>query len=181
MKLRLIYLSILLIFGCNHVEKKDQSELTEKLKIDTSKVAVLTYDPNNLKHKVVFDNCVNTELANNDLNKIDLTLEKIIAKQNIQQKKDFPIISQRFPEENYKLEDFIIRKNDYNRQYIVVLNQNGEKEAWVNLFRSDAAGLKDFNWKTIIVWAHGGGTMFFNFKINLTTNKYYEVWFNAEA
>lgn len=181
MKLRLIYISILLTFSCNHFEKKDQLELKEKLKIDTTKVSVLIYNPNNIKHKIVFDNCVNTELSNKDLDKIESALEKVIAKQNIQQKKDFTVINQRFPEEKYKLEEFIIKSSNYNRQYIAVTNKKGEREVLVNLFRSDAPGLKDLNWKTTIVWAYGGGTLFFNFKINLTTNKYYEVWFNAEA
>ena len=181
MKLRLIYFSILLTFGCNNIEKKNQSELKEKLKIDTSKVAVLTYNPNNIKHKIVFDNCVNAKLTNDDLDKIELALEKVIAKQNIEQKKNFPFINQRFPEENYKLEEFIIKNKNYKRQYIAVINKNEEKEVLVNLFRSDIPELKDFNWKTTIVWAYGGGTMFFKFKINLATNKYYDVWFNAEA
>lgn len=181
MKLRLICFSFLLTFGCNNIESKKQSELKEKLKIDTSKVAVLDYDPNNRKHKIVFDNGINTEITNTDLKTIDVALEKIIAKQNIQQRKKFALMNQMFPEEKYKLEDFIIKKHNYKRQYIAVLNKNGEKEMLVNLFRSDVPGLEDLNWKTTIVWAYGGGTMFFNFKINLTTNKYYEVWFNAEA
>jgi len=79
------------------------------------------------------------------------------------------------------LSDFIINVDNYKRQYIAVLNAKGEKEVLVNLFQKDIPDLKEGNWKTKIVWAHGGGLLFFKFKINLSENKYYDVWINAEA
>jgi len=177
----LIYFIILLILtNCNRFEK-EKYDLKEKVKIDTSKIAILTYNSNDIKNKIIFGNSLNTELSNTDLTKIELALKSVVDKVNIQQEKRFATLQKDYPIENYQLSDFIINVDNYKRQYIAVLNAKGEKEVLVNLFQKDIPDLKEGNWKTKIVWAHGGGLLFFKFKINLSKNKYYDVWINAEA
>ena len=177
----LIYFIILLILtNCNRFEK-EKYDLKEKVKIDTSKIAILTYNSNDIKNKIIFGNSLNTELSNTDLTKIELALKSVVDKVNIQQEKRFATLQKDYPKENYQLSDFIINADNYKRQYIAVLNAKGEKEVLVNLFQKDIPDSKEGNWKTKIVWAHGGGLLFFKFKINLSKNKYYDVWINAEA
>ena len=156
-------------------------ELNEKLKIDTSKVAILPYDPKDLRDKnwIHFgDNKVNSELTNDDLRKIDETAEIVISNQIIKLKKYYEPIRKEDPDYYYRQTNHVINLNNYKRQYVAVINEKGEKEVWVNLFCDD---IEIHHWKTEIFGAHGGGWCFFQFKLNLTRNKYYDAWFNAEA
>lgn len=174
----IVFLSTL--FNCNHLQNKIDDSNTAVLKVDTSKAVVLEYNSKDKKHKIIFENCKNSFLTNEEIEKVEITLDKIIAKQNIRQKELFQIMSKKYPEEKYKLFEFLVKKENYKRQYICVNNEDGEKEVFVNLFCKEFYPfLKD--WRKKLVWNYGGGSCFFNFKINFDKNLYYSVWFNAEA
>lgn len=106
-------------------------------------------------------------------------LKHIIDKQNPIQVKLFEKYSKIYPEENYTLEAFMIREKDYVRRYLVVENLRGEKEIYVSLICDEIA--KEFDWKKYVSDGHGGGSCLFSFKLNPTTNTYYDVYFHAEA
>lgn len=67
----------------------------------------------------------------------------------------------------------------YSKQCIVKLNDNGEKEVWVNCFFNDDISFSD--WKHNIVQVEDGGEYFFNFKINISNKKYYKLIINGSA
>ncbi|HEY3251387.1 MAG TPA: hypothetical protein VGK25_09750 [Ignavibacteria bacterium] len=73
------------------------------------------------------------------------------------------------------------RKPDgYNKQFIGAINDKGEKIIWVNCFcKSEANSFKD--WKTRVVMVKDGGNCFFNLKVNVDKNEYYDIFVNGDA
>jgi len=175
-RITFLLLSIALT-SCTKNENKTIDQ--EPLKIDTTRVSIIKYNLANPECKYIFENVTNAELTNTDLKKIEDALDKIILKQNPLQIERFEEVSTAFPNENYKKEDFLIKKEEYIRRYLVVNNQKGQKEVYIALACDSIA--KDFNLKNRLMQGHGGGSCLFSFKLNLDTRKYYDVYFNAEA
>lgn len=128
---------------------------------------------------MVFETGTNSNLNNEDLDKIEFTIDEIIKKQNPIQIQWFKEISKIYPKENYKKEDFLLKKAEYIRRYLVIKNLKGEKEVYVALVCNEIA--KSFDFRKTLKQGHGGGACLFSFKLNIDTNKYYEVQFNSEA
>lgn len=179
MKLKLAIFFILIILNSCSKSKNGLLVNSNTLKIDTSRVSVIKYDSTNLECKQIFQESNNATLNNEDLNKIEFTIDKIIEKQNPIEIERFKQLSKDYPKENYKQEDFILKKKDYLRRYLVVKNLKGEKEIYVALVCDFIA--KDFDFRHTLKQGHGGGSCLFSFKLNFDTNKYYDVYFNAEA
>lgn len=169
-----------LIFALSSCAKKD-NEYTNpaSLKIDTSRVSIIKYDSTNLDCKKIFKNGTNEYLNYEDLDKIEFAIDKIIEKQNVIEIQRFEGLLKSFPKENYKEEDFIIKKKEYIRRYLVVKNLKDEKEIYVALVCDSIA--KDFDFRKTLKQGYGGGSCIFSFKLNLDTNEYYDVYFNSEA
>ena len=75
-------------------------------------------------------------------------------------------------QEAYKI-DWVA--TEYSKQLVAVTNSNLEKIVWVNCF----CGNLNEQLKTQILIVHDGGPCYFNFKINLTTGKYYDLLVNG--
>lgn len=178
MKLKVVMFFILITLNSCSKSKKS-SELNSNLKIDTSRVSIIKYDSTNIDCKIVFKTGTNSYLNNEDLDKIESTIDKIIKKQNPSQIEWFKESSKNHPEENYKKEDFILKKAEYIRRYLVIKNPQGEKEVYVALVCDEIA--KSFDFRKTLKQGHGGGACLFSFKLNFDTNEYYDVQFNAEA
>ena len=77
-----------------------------------------------------------------------------------------------------------LNKHKYWKQIVVAVNSKGEKEVWVNClceipdFEDDNHYWRD-RWQTKICIVFDGGSCFFNFKINLSTKKYYSLEVNG--
>ncbi len=63
------------------------------------------------------------------------------------------------------------------RQYVPVINKNGEKEVWINFF----CGVHHNEWRNDIVVVFDGGNCYFNVKVNLAHMKYYDLIINGYA
>jgi len=178
MKLKVVIFFILITLNsCSKNNKTPESN--SNLKIDTSRVSIIKYDPANLECKIVFKTGTNSYLDNEDLDKIEYTIDKIIEKQNPIQIEWYKESSNNYPEENYKKEDFILKKTEYIRRYLVIKNPQGEKEVYVALVCDEIA--KSFDFRKTLKQGHGGGACLFSFKLNLKTNEYYDIQFNSEA
>lgn len=59
----------------------------------------------------------------------------------------------------------------FQRQHWPVINENGEKEVWINFFCSDEKPISTDN----IILVLDGGNCYFNIKINLTKKTYNEL------
>jgi hypothetical protein len=110
-----------------------------------------------------------TTLDKADLAKIDVILEQCVKDYNSGQEAEFN--KWRQLDSALKKEDFLISLADYYRQYVPIMNEENEKEVWVNAFCYHAGD----KWKTEIIKVEDGGKCYFNVKINLTKGTYYNM------
>lgn len=73
--------------------------------------------------------------------------------------------------------DLKIDLKKYYRQYVPVINNNNEKEIWINCM----CEVYDINWKTEVISVADGGECFFNLKVNLSTKKCFNFIINSYA
>lgn len=178
MKTRILLLLLITLISCTKNQNKTEDQ--GPLKIDTARVSIIKYNlANNPECKFIFEDVTNAELTNTDLKKIEDAIDRIIKKQNPKEMEWYERVKKMYPEENYKKEDFVLKKEEYIRRYLVVKNKKGQKEVYVAMVCDDIAKLYDF--KKTLKQGYGGGSCLFSFKLNLDTRKYYDVYFNAEA
>src|SRR5690606_3023640 len=148
--------------------------ISDIYKADTSIIAILPLDTTQYW---IFKNNKPTDLTTDDLHKIEVILTKSIDDYNSDQEKQFTEINNKHPKYKLSKKNFIIDLTRYKRQYVATLNSKGEKEVWVNCFCNS----HNRDWKTEIIVVKDGGNCYFNLKINLTTEKYYELMVNGDA
>jgi hypothetical protein len=148
---------ILIALGCNSKKRTNVKLPPRSIEvnnlIDKEIYTVLQYNVGDS----IFKNAVSSELTTRELSDIQRILEDAIAKVNLARKTKFDL-------------------NKYKRQYIAVINKNGEKEVWVNCFCQ-----YDETWTRNVVVVLDGGNCYFNLKINLSKNKYYDFYVNGMA
>jgi hypothetical protein len=123
---------------------------------------ILQYEPNNQFYQNLFKNGVPADLTEIDIENINKILQEAINNYNNSEK-------------TWKND---IDLSKYNRQYVAIVNENGEKEVFVNCFRSEDIRKKE-HWKNGLIFVVDGGNKFFNIKINLTKLSYYELKVNG--
>jgi len=169
-------LIFLLFCGCmqaNHTSTAVQNKVP--LKLDTSKYAILRFDTS---ENYYFDKKVKQDsLSNEDMPEVEHLLDSAIT--------DYNKIEGRYYEqslrENHSIPAAVYDPrikdiSNYKRQLIVVKNLSGEKIIWVNCFNDY---ISHPNWRKYIVSERGGGTWFFNLKINLTSRRVYDFTVNG--
>lgn len=116
-------------------------------------------------------------LTNSDIIEIEKQLKTCIEKYNLEQEKNYELMSKNNPQYKLDKNNYIIALKNYKRQLIPVINEKGEKEVWVNCFCDGG----ETYWQKEIVLVEDGGNCFFNLKINLFTKKYYGLMVNGVA
>jgi len=122
---------------------------SKKPHFDKSKIAFIYYDQSR-----IFKNATQANLNEIELLEVEKILKKCIAESKIS-----------------------INVNKYYRQYIVVKNDKGEKEIWLNCF----CNVSNLNWKKEVIHVSDGGNCYFNLKINLSLKTCYNLIVNGEA
>jgi hypothetical protein len=141
-----------------------QVEQTNRIKIDTSKTAIIQFNPKSI---YPFDSTFQqSELTQGEVNVIDSLLIACIKDYNSRLDK------------KHKQWTIDPKKYNYRKQLIVVENIKGEKEVWVNCFCNTWG---NDNWKREVLNVHDGGQCYFNFKINLTAKRFYNLIVNGVA
>ncbi len=161
-------------YGQTKTETKNKDKNQNTYNIDTSVIAVLSFDTT---RNWVFKDSKPTDLTNIDLLKIETILNQCINDYNPDQERQFKEVYDKHPEYKLDKKNFIIDLTRYKRQYVAVINSKGEKEVWVNCF----CGAGNQNWKKNLIFVRDGGNCYFNLKINLTTEKHYELSVNGDA
>ncbi|SFE91722.1 hypothetical protein SAMN05518672_11245 [Chitinophaga sp. CF118] len=175
MALRLLpSILILTIFVTNsfvawgQVSNKNQGNINRfenktNLKFDTSKTAIIKFDS---KSNWPFDSTYKAAmLTQKELQVVDSFLLVCVTDFNNSLDKD------------YKWWSIDLKQRNYRKQLIVVVNKNGQKEVWVNCF----CRVRDDRWKTEMFDVSDGGNCYFQFKVNLTLNMYYDIRVNGVA
>lgn len=80
--------------------------------------------------------------------------------------------------EEYLHNYLIMDISEYKRQYLPLINENGDKVVWVNSFCSIPEG---WNWHTDILGTNDGGNCYFNLTLNLTKRSCEEMSVNGYA
>jgi hypothetical protein len=124
------------------------------------------------------DDCTQATLNKDDLANIDRVLSFCVNKYNHSQTTVYKQIVKKLPDQDLKIDDYVIELKRYYRQYIVVFNKRGEKEVWVNCF-CNIHSLDNWREKPVIMM--GGGNCFFNVRINLTRKSYSGFMVNGLA
>ena len=108
-----------------------------------------------------------TNLSTREIDQIENIMDKEIAKTNKEYKKS-----------QHTKFNYVGNPRKYYKQVISVINEKGEKVVWVNCLCTVS---NEPDWKTRLIGVLDGGSCYFNCKINLTTNKFYDLIINGVA
>lgn len=169
-----IFTICLTSYGQTKIENKNIEQQSNTCTVDTSIIAILPFDTTRYW---VFKDSKPTNLTNDDLQKIEIILNKCIDDYNPNQERQFKEINNKHPEYKLDKENFVINLKRYKRQYQAVINSKEEKEVWINCF----CRTYNSNWKNEQIIVKDGGNCYFNLKINLSTEEYYELMVNGDA
>ena len=161
-------------FGQTNKNKANKELTLINKHIDTSKFAVIQFDK---KDTWLFKNVKLSSLTLNEIEKVEISLEKCVNNYNREQQKQFETILKAHPTYKLKVENFVINLTKYKRQYFPVVNKKGEKEVWVNCF----CNTWNKNWRKEMLKVEDGGNCYFNVIINLTKKSYYRLMVNGDA
>ena len=163
--LTLIIFVVLTLTACQTNSSKSQTDRSQTtLNYDTTKTTVIVLDKN---FNYPFDslNYNPASLTQGDIEQIEGYIIESVTDYNNSLSDDHG---------DYKID---LNGKDYKKQLVIVTNLKGEKEVWVNCFCDNW----DKAWRTQILMVDDGGPCYFNFKINLTTKKVYDLIVNGFA
>mgnify|MGYP001035611119 CR=1 FL=1 len=143
----------------------------DALTVDTSLIAFL---PSNGLYP--FEETTTATLDKEELKLVESFLIQSVNTYNSKQEKLFQTLKKKDPNGNFSKRNFLINLTQYKRQYVTILNAQGQKEVWINCLCHG-----DFEWRHQIVRVHDGGKCFFNLKINLNQKKYYDFSVNRSV
>jgi hypothetical protein len=146
----------------------------DPVSVDTSSIAII---PFHTTYHWLFEEGKPTELSTTDLKQIEIILSDCISEYNSNQKKQFDNITSKSPNQKFQLFDFVIKLENYKRQYVPVIHENGEKEIWINCFCDHW----DQDWQKKFIEVEDGGNCYFQLKINLTKKIFYDFMVNGNA
>jgi hypothetical protein len=140
---------------------------------------------------VVFKDCSQAELTYEDFVTIESLLKECIVSYNAEEEVRFKEMCDKYPQYAPNIRHDSIELTRYWRQYIVVTNQQGEKETFINFFCDQQEDIVEDGdeirfvpsdgWKSGLVIVDDGGKCFFQIKINLNTKKWYDFMVNGVA
>ncbi len=161
----LALLTSLILSGCKRELRKEQTDFgTRPLTYDTMKIAIL---PWNRISPYPFDSLHYKEarLTQDDLNQLDSLIVFCVTTYN-------NCLTPGHDE--YKID---LKSNEYKIQLIAVTDSRDEKQLWVNCFCNESGA----KWRTKILSVDDGGPCYFNFKIDLSTKRVYDLSVNGFA
>ena len=136
----------------------------QKISFDTSNIAIISFDKS--LYWLFDSTCKPSSLTHSDIAEIEQLFDKSVDHYNSKVKE---------ADKQYFAID--LTKWRYKRQYVSAVNKSGQKEVYINCF-CDTLGN---NCKKSLMQVDDGGNCFFNFKINLTTKKYYDFFVKGYA
>jgi hypothetical protein len=166
--------------SCEQSQSKRDEQIISKntngLQFDTSRTAIIPFDQ---KGNYPFDNSYKPiTLTQEEIKCIDSLLIVCVTDYNDSLDKEHSSLDKEHSslDKDHKQRSIDLKKYNYRKQVIAVTNKNGHKEVWVNCFCEIWDG---YRWKSQIMSVEDGGRCYFNFKIDLTTKKYYNLEVNG--
>jgi hypothetical protein len=180
MRILVIISIIAILSACNNTKEKGNSEVNQttaepKFDLPKSEYVILPYDTS---WYWVFKGAEQTELSKSELVEIEKIIENAVVENNKQQNDELTKHNNTYPDNQWTETGFELKTKGFKRQYVPVINENGEKEVWINFFCDDWGSE---NWKSDILMVHDGGNCYFNLKVKLTNKTYSELSINGYA
>jgi len=178
---------ILLVFvtSCTNIKKKDLNmnktnsqnikTQTNVFQLEPSEYVILPFDQN---QNDLFQESTPHDIKESELNDIERILLVATSEHNKIQEKIIEKHNSENPNNKIIETGQELNLAGFKRQYIAVMNKQGEKEIWINFF-CDTMDMD--SWKSDIFIVFDGGNCYYNLKINLTKNTYYDISINGEA
>jgi hypothetical protein len=174
MRIIIFLFGLYLIFACNEKSSEKSNpgnkENTASI-LDTSKFAIILL-------RGYGDFPFNKDYSPATLDETDIVKLKILLYQSIDE------YNSKLKKGELEYVRVDTARFHYKMQIVPAMNKKGEKEVWINGFCSDWRGsYPPFNqdWKVQLFSVKDGGNCYFNFKINLSTKKWYNFFVNGEA
>lgn len=124
--------------------------------------------------KILPESTTTTSISSTELDTVKELLSECIMTYNNQIREGF---KKRGEKKKYAIMYQIKKLSYYKVQLVPYINENGEKEIWINGFCSDF----DTNWKTEIVHVFDGGNCNFTVRLNFSNRKCIAVGINGYA
>lgn len=165
-----IFTVLILIVGVSCGQNKSSTKTfdttaIQQLSFDTNKIAVLPIDTSD---HYLFKDANKMQLTNQDLKALNKLLNDCIQTHNIKQ------------DTTKEFNEFIdLRK--YKIQYVPFISSNGQRKVYVNGFCNYYWNYDSTGWKKYIIQVDDGGSCYFHLTINLTENKYEDLFTNGFA
>jgi hypothetical protein len=140
---------------------------SENISIDSNQYVILKFDKDN---GLIF----NKKYKPSDINKQEIESIYILIGKAIS---DYHL--KNASENTLNQKNYEIDLSNYKIQLIPVINPKGEKEIFVNCICLTSSEIN--NWENGIIIVLDGGKCYFQLKISLKKNKYYNFMINGEA
>ncbi|MDN3594179.1 hypothetical protein [Zunongwangia endophytica] len=175
----LIILPLIITFNQNNkFDRKSTEDLKnnsiQEFKLDSSDYVLIKFEP---KYEWIVGKGRATDLNNSELLQIEDILEKAVEENNKRQKTYLKKHNEENPKDKWNKTGYELNLKKFKRQYLPIINDKGEKVIWINFFCKDENPIP----KDRIIMMLDGGNCFFNIKINLTKNTYYDLQINGYA
>jgi hypothetical protein len=172
--MKLTTLIFFLFFSCGSFAQK----IIDKNEPDLTPLngyVIMPFDPANPVLRSMFPGKVRrASLDTPEVEQINLLLKKCIDNFNLTQEFEYKRMLE--VDSSSRASEFFINLAFYQKQFVPVINASNQKEVWVNAF-CYVKGVD--KWHTELVREEDGGKCFFNVKINLTRNTFYNFSVNS--
>ncbi|WP_245777085.1 hypothetical protein [Sinomicrobium oceani] len=126
----------------------------------------------------IFKDVQPSTLSETERSATEKIILRAIRENNERQIKALEGHNRKYPEHPRTATGFELQTEGYKRQYVPVINREGQKIVWINFFCNDWI---DERWKSDIVDVEDGGNCYFSLKVNLDTGAYSELYINGYA
>jgi hypothetical protein len=176
----LLFILLISLTACNG-QPKQASHTAEKqteifrFQLPDSKYIILNYKSD---WHWIFKDAKPTTLSENELFEIEKIIDQAVKENNERQLKRLETHNKEYPDNKWTETGFELETKGFKRQYVPVINSDGQKVIWINFFCDDWGSE---NWKSDIMFVLDGGNCYFNLKVNLETKTYSDLSINGYA
>lgn len=174
-----IIIFLILLTACTEKAKDAADNLSEKTKpefqLSDSTYVILEFKSD---WYWIFKAVEPTNLSRSELAEVEEIIQVAVKENNEQQRKNLKEHNGNHSDNKWTETGFELELEGFKRQYVPVINKDGQKEIWINFFCDD---WESGNWKSEIMMVNDGGNCYFNLKVNLETKTYSELRINGYA
>ena len=176
----LVFILLISITACNEQTKKADLTIEKQtasfhFQVPDSSYVILDFKSDWYR---IFKDAKPTSLSENELSEIEKIIVQAVKENNEQQKERLEMHNKEYPDNQWTETGFELKTRGFKRQYVPVMNSDGQREIWTNFFCHDWGSE---NWKSEIMQVNDGGNCYFNLKVNLETGTYSELYINGYA